>query len=46
MWAAQRHISPAYVVVGKERGSGHRKDKFRRLSKGPVVTKMGLSVAK
>jgi hypothetical protein len=39
MWAAKRHISPAWVVVGKERGSEHRKDTFRRLSKGPVVTK-------
>ena len=39
MWAAKRHISPAWVVVGKEMGSGRRNDTFRRLLKGPVVTK-------
>jgi len=39
MWAAKRHVSPAWVVVGRERGCGHRNVSSRRLSKVPVVTK-------
>ena len=39
MWAAKRHVSPAWVVVGRERRFGRRNNMFRRLSKGPVVTK-------
>ena len=39
MWAAKQHVSPAWVVVGRERGCGCRNNMFRRLLKGPVVTK-------
>ena len=39
MWAAKRHVSPAWVVVERERDCGRRNNMFRRLSKGPVVTK-------
>ena len=39
MWAAKRHVSPALVVVGRERGCGRRNHMFRRLSKVPVATK-------
>jgi hypothetical protein len=42
MWAAKRLVSPAWVVVGRERGSGCRNDMFQWLSKAPVVTKYEL----
>ena len=35
----QRHVSPAWVGAGRERGCGCRNHTFRRLSKVPVVTK-------
>ena len=39
MWAAKRHVSLAWVVVGRERGCGRRNASLRRLSNVPVVTK-------
>ena len=40
MWAAKRHGSPAWVVVGRESGCERRNHMFRRLSKAPMVTKI------
>jgi hypothetical protein len=42
MWAAKRLVSPAWVVVGRERGCGRRNDKFQRLSEVPIVTEYEL----
>jgi len=42
MCAAKRLVSPARVVVGRERGFGRRNDIFQRLLKVPVVTKYQL----
>jgi hypothetical protein len=39
MWVAKRHVSLAWVVVGRERGSGCQNHMFRRLSKVATVTK-------
>ena len=39
MWAAKRLVSPALVIVGRERGCGRRNHMFRWLLKVPVVTK-------
>jgi len=39
MWAAKPHVSWAWVVVGRERGCGHRNHMFQRLSKVPIVRK-------
>ena len=39
MWAAKRHVSPAGVVVGRERGCGRRNHMFRRLLKVLVIAK-------
>ena len=35
----QQQVSPAWVVVRRERGCGHQNHMFQQLSKVPVVTK-------
>jgi len=39
MWAAKRLVSPALVIVGRERECGHQNHIFQWLLKVTVVTK-------